>query len=70
MKAAVADCRYGTIENYLSCYDRNIELFLDCFDKNKEDAGTRKGIFKPSDFVYNLDENFFYLPGKRTSYAM
>ena len=62
VKTAVADSKYGTIDNYLACFDRNIAPHLDSFDKNKQDAGTRKGIFKPSDFVYNPDEDLFICP--------
>ena len=62
VKTAVADSKYGTIDNYLACFDRNIAPHLDSFDKNKQDTGTRKGIFKPSDFVYNPDEDLFICP--------
>ena len=58
----MADSKYGTIDNYLACFDRDIAPHLDSFDKNKQDAGTRKGIFKPSDFVYNPDEDLFICP--------
>lgn len=62
VKTAVADSKYGTIDNYLVCCDRNIAPHFESFDKNNKDVGTRKGIFKPSDFVYNLDEDLFICP--------
>ncbi len=62
VKTAVADSKYGTIDNYLACCDRNIALPFESFDKNNKDVGTRRGIFKPSDFVYNPDEDLFICP--------
>jgi transposase len=62
VQTAVADSKYGTIDNYLACCDRNIAPHFESFDKNNKDVGTRKGIFKPSDFVYNPDEDLFICP--------
>jgi hypothetical protein len=62
VKTAVADSKYGTIDNYLACYDRNIAPHFESFDKGHEGVGTRKGIFEPSDFVYNPDEDHFICP--------
>jgi len=50
---AVADSKYGIIANYLDCYDRNIQAHFESFDKSNKGVGTRKGIFEPSDFIYN-----------------
>jgi len=62
VKTAVADSKYGIINNYLDCCDRNIEPHFDSFDKNNKGTGTRKGIFEPSDFMYNPDEDLFICP--------
>ena len=59
---AVADSKYGTIENYLGCCDRKILPHFESFDKNNKGTGTRKGIFEPSDFVYNPDDDLFICP--------
>jgi transposase len=59
---AVADSKYGTIANYLDCSDRNIQAHFESFDKNNKGVGTRKGIFEPSDFIYNPDEDCFTCP--------
>jgi transposase len=59
---AVADSKYGTIANYLDCYDRNIQAHFESFDKNNKGVGTRKGIFEPSEFIYNSDEDCFICP--------
>lgn len=62
VKTAVADSKYGTIDNYLACCDRNIAPHFESFDKSHQGSGKRKGIFAPSDFVYNLDEDLFVCP--------
>jgi len=59
---AVADSKYGTIENYLACCDRNILPHFQSFDKNNKGTGTRKGIFELSDFVYNPEDDLFICP--------
>ena len=59
---AVADSKYGTIDNYLACCDRDILPHFESFDKNNKGTGTRKGIFEPSEFVYNPDEDLFICP--------
>jgi len=62
VKTAVADSKYGTIDNYLACHDRNIAPHFEKFDKGHDGFGTRKGIFRPSDFVYKPDEDLFICP--------
>lgn len=62
VKTAVADSKYGTIENYLACCDRRIKSHFQSFDKTRHGRGKRKGIFKPNDFVYNPDEDLFVCP--------
>ena len=62
VETAVADSKYGTIDNYLACCDRNIAPHFESFDKNNKDVGRRKGIFNPSEFVYNPDEDLFICP--------
>jgi len=62
VSTAVADSKYGTIANYLDCSDRNIQAHFESFDKNNKGVGTRKGIFEPSDFIYNPDEDCFICP--------
>ncbi len=62
VKTAVADSKYGTIDNYLACNDLKIEPHFDPFDSGRRDTGRRKGIFKPSDFTYNPDEDLFICP--------
>ena len=62
VKTAVADRKYGTIDNYLACCDRKIAPHFESFDKGHRGSGRRKDIFEPSDFVYNPDEDLFVCP--------
>jgi len=66
VNTAVADSKYGTIENYLACCDRKIAPHFESFDKGHQGGGRRKGIFAPSDFVYNPDEDLFICPAGET----
>lgn len=62
VKTAVADSKYGTIENYLACCDRNINPHFESVDDGRRDTGRRKGIFEPCDFIYNPDDDLFICP--------
>ena len=62
VKTAVADSKYGTIENYLACSDRDIASHFQSFDKAHRGTGRRQDIFEPADFVYNPDEDLFICP--------
>lgn len=62
VQTAVADSKYGTIDNYLACADRNIASHFESFDKGRQDSGRRQGIFEPSEFVYNPEEDLFICP--------
>ena len=65
VQTAVADSKYGTIDNYLACADRNIAPHFESFDKGREDSGRRQGIFEPSEFRYSPDEDCFICPAGR-----
>lgn len=62
VQTAVADSKYGTIDNYLDCCDRNVKAHFESVDKNRDGSGRRKGIFEPSEFVYNPEEDLFICP--------
>jgi hypothetical protein len=62
VKTAVADSKYGTIDNYLACADRKVAPHFESFDKGHRGSGRREGIFEPSEFVYNPDKDFFICP--------
>ena len=62
VKTTVADSKYGTIENYLTCNDLTIEPHFDAYDNSHKNTGRRKGIFEQSRFVYNPEEDVFICP--------
>jgi transposase len=66
VKAVVADSKYGTIDNFLSCHDKNIKAHIPFLKKTHEDKGVKKGIFSEEQFVYDPDTNTMVCPaGKR-----
>ena len=62
VQTAVADSKYGTIDNYLVCSDRGVMPHFESLDKGHRGSGRRKGIFEPSQFVYNPNEDLFICP--------
>ena len=62
VQTAVADSKYGTIDNYLACSDRGVTPHFESLDKGHRGSGRRQGIFEPSQFVYNPDEDLFVCP--------
>ncbi|MCP3942578.1 MAG: transposase [Desulfobacteraceae bacterium] len=65
VKTAVADSKYGTMENYLECCDRDVAAHFDAFDNSNRCGGKRKGIFAPSQFVYDSAKDIFICPADK-----
>ena len=62
----VADSKYGTIENYLACFDLGVSSHFESFEKAHRGTGRQKGIFAKNAFIYNRDDDSFSCPaGKR-----
>lgn len=62
VQTVVADSKYGTIDNYLSCHELGIASHFKSFDKSHRNSGRRKGIFPSSEFIYNATEDLFICP--------
>jgi len=62
VETAVADSKYGSIENYLACQDRDIEAHFSSLEQTQKGTGTKKGIFPKEDFTYNADTDTFTCP--------
>ncbi len=62
VKTAVADSKYGTIDNFLACCDRHISPHFEALDKSHRGKGRRKEIFEPQEFVYNPEDDLFICP--------
>ena len=69
---AVADSKYGTIENFLACHDRHIKAHIPSIEETHRGSGRQKGIFAKEDFIYNPEDDSFLCPAgqilKRRNY--
>jgi len=55
----VGDSKYGTVNNYLSCYDRGIKAHMPGMSDNR---GTRGGIFSEKEFKYDEHTDTYTCP--------
>ncbi len=62
VELAVADSKYGTIENYLTCKDQGIKAHINSLEQTQKDTGTQKGIFPKEVFTYDADNDIFICP--------
>ena len=64
----VADSKYGTIENYLSCHDRGVKSHFASFEQAHRGCGRQQGIFAKEAFDYDPGTDSFRCPaGERLS---
>ena len=61
-EVCVADSQYGTVENYLTCYDLGVKGHFESFEKTHRGSGRQKGIFAKEEFVYDPDRDVFICP--------
>jgi len=66
VETAVADSKYGSIENYLACQDRDIKAHFSSLEHTQKGTGTKKGIFPKEAFTYNADTDTFTCPAGQT----
>ena len=62
LDTAVADSKYGTIENFIECHDRDVKAHIPSIEETHKDSGRRKGIFPKEAFSYNPDTDTFTCP--------
>jgi len=62
VETAVADSKYGTIENYLACQDQGINAHISSLEQTQKDTGTKKGIFPKEAFSYDAIDDIFICP--------
>ncbi|HUT72079.1 MAG TPA: IS1182 family transposase [Desulfatiglandales bacterium] len=58
----VADSKYGTIDNYLICYDRGIKAHIPSLEATQQGSGRKKEIFPREAFTYHPDTDTFTCP--------
>jgi transposase len=62
VQTAVADSKYGTIENYLACQHRDIKAHFRSLEQTQKGTGTKKDIFPKEAFSYNAESDTFTCP--------
>jgi IS5 family transposase len=66
VETVVADSKYGSIENYLACQNRDIKAHFSSLEQTQKGTGTKKGIFPKEAFTYNADTDTFTCPAGQT----
>ena len=62
VKTAVADSRYGSIENFLFCSDIKVKAHIPSLEESQRGSGRQKGIFPKEAFTYNPSRDLFVCP--------
>jgi transposase len=62
LETAVGDSKYGTIENFLQCHDRELKAHIPSIEETHKGSGRRKGIFPKEAFSYNPATDTFTCP--------
>jgi transposase len=58
----VADCKYGTIENYVACQKRKLRTHMADLLTSSPGSGRRDGIYPESQFLYRPESDTFLCP--------
>jgi len=61
-QTVVADNKYGTIDNFIACYDRGIKPHMPDLKESQDDSGSRKGIFSEQEFIYDKEADTYRCP--------
>lgn len=61
-ETVVADSKYGTIENYLSCYDRAVKAHIPDLKKAQENRHIKEGIYSEDKFTYDSQTDTYLCP--------
>jgi transposase len=73
LEVAVADSKYGTIDNFLLLKDKGVKAHIPSLENTQKGSGSKKGIFPKEDFTYNPKTDTFTCPKghilKRRNYS-
>ena len=61
-ETVVADNKYGTIENYLSCHDRAVKAHMPDLKKAQENRSIKEGIYRDDKFTYDSQSDTYLCP--------
>jgi transposase len=63
---AVADSKYGTIDNFVACHDRGVKAHIPDLKQAQDKREQRRGIFPADSFIYDEETDTYRCPaGKR-----
>lgn len=62
VETAVADSRYGKIDNFLLCHDLGIKAYIASLEETQRGSGRQKGIFPREAFCYDPTTDTFSCP--------
>ena len=65
-EVAVADSKYGTVNNFLSCFDRGVKAHIPDLKKKQEGSGSRSGIYSEKDFIYDESTDRYMCPAGKS----
>jgi transposase/uncharacterized protein (UPF0179 family) len=61
-EVCVADSKYGTIDNYLSCHDRGVRSHFASLELGRRGCGRQAGILPKESFIYDEGADSFICP--------
>ena len=62
VEVAVADSKYGILDNYVACCDRGIKAHIPCLEQTQKGTGRQKDIFPRELFIYDFAKDIFICP--------
>jgi transposase len=62
----VADCQYGTTDNFRECFKRGIRSHMGDFRAPQENKGSKADIFSEEDFIYEAETDTYRCPAGET----
>jgi transposase len=62
VRTVVADCKYGTNENYVACHEWGIETHMREVTRHAANTGRKEGIFGDDAFRYDPARNVYCCP--------
>jgi hypothetical protein len=62
VEVAVADSKYGTLDNFVACYDRDIKAHIPSLEQTQKGTGRQKDIFGREMFIYDYGRDIFICP--------
>jgi len=65
VETVIADTKYGTIENYLACHDRQIKAHIPDLKASQDKGNRRAGIFPENAFVYDPATDTYRCPANQ-----